>query len=128
MRIIFKSLATIYYFLVKRLYDYNKKLVIGEIVTKKIDRDKYIKSAITIQRAWRRFAARKAARERIEYLEEILGMTIPSWYSNKVFEQNNDNFHRRQAMIPISAAQIKKTINDEHIRVKISRIKFLISN
>lgn len=101
----------------KRTYDYDKKVQFGEIVPRKIDRSKYIKSVVTIQRAWRRYAARKAMKKRIARLEEALDMTIPSWQCHKTFTKNEENFQRRRALMPIYEAHTKKAISDERTRV-----------
>lgn len=99
------------------MYDYNKKVRSGEIIPRKIDRIRYIKSAVMIQRAWRRYAARKAMRKRIAHLEEALGMTIPSWRCRKTIVKDDDNFQRRRALMPVFDAHTKKAINDERTRV-----------
>jgi len=107
-------------FSVKRIYDYNNKVRSGEIIPKKIDRIKYIKSAVTIQRAWRRYVARKAMKKRIARLEETLGMTVPSWQCNKIIAKDDDNFQRRRALIPMFDLRTKKAINDERTKVNFS--------
>lgn len=99
------------------MYDYNKNVASGRIVPKKIDRSRYLKSAITIQRAWRRYAARKATKKRIARLEEALGMTIPSWRSRKTIVTDEENFQRRRALMPVFEAHTKKAISDERTRV-----------
>lgn len=111
-------------FAVKCIYDYNKKVRFGEIIPRKIDRNKYIKSVMTIQRAWRRYAARKAMRKRIARLEEVLDMTIPSWQCRETIAKDNDNFQRRRALMPGFDARIKKAISDERTRVNFP--EFLI--
>ncbi|XP_072760496.1 dynein regulatory complex protein 11 isoform X2 [Anoplolepis gracilipes] len=102
---------------VKRIYDYNRKVATGHIIPKKIDRAKYIKSAITIQRAWRRYAARKAMKKRIARLEEVLGMTTPSWQSRKTIAKDEENFQRQRTQIPVFEAHTKKAISDERTRL-----------
>ncbi|XP_011264508.2 dynein regulatory complex protein 11 [Camponotus floridanus] len=102
---------------VKRIFDYNKKIASGMIVPRKIDRSRYIKSAITIQRAWRRYAARKAMKRRIARLEEALGMIIPSWQSRKTIAKDEENFQRRRALMPIFEAHTKKTTSEERTRL-----------
>ncbi|XP_070163305.1 dynein regulatory complex protein 11 isoform X2 [Polyergus mexicanus] len=102
---------------VKRIYDYNKKVAFGEIVPRKIDRSKYVKSAIIIQCAWRQYAARKATKKRIARLEEALDMTIPSWQCHKTIAKNEENFQRRRALMPVFEAHTKKTISDERTRL-----------
>ncbi|XP_018307729.1 IQ and AAA domain-containing protein 1 [Mycetomoellerius zeteki] len=106
---------------VKRIYDYNKKVRSGEIIPKKIDRVRYIKSAVTIQRAWRRYAARKAMKKRIARLEEALDMMISSWRCNKTIAKDDDNFQRRRALMPVFDARTKKAISDE--RIKLLKIR-----
>jgi len=107
-------------FTVKRTYDYNKKVRSGEIIPKKIDRIRYIKSAMTIQHAWRRNAAKRAMRKRIARLEEALDMTISSWRCNKIIAKDDDNFQRRRALMPVFDAHTKKAISDERTRVNFS--------
>ncbi|XP_039301824.1 IQ and AAA domain-containing protein 1-like isoform X1 [Solenopsis invicta] len=102
---------------VKRMYDYNKKVRTGEIIPRKIDRIKYMKSVVTIQRAWRRYAARKAMRQRIARLEDALGMTIPSWRYRETIAKDDDNFQRRRALMPVFDARTKKAISDERTRL-----------
>ncbi|KAL6442102.1 hypothetical protein ACFW04_002427 [Cataglyphis niger] len=106
---------------VKRTYDYDKKVEFGEIVPIKIDRSKYIKSVETIQRAWRRYAARKATKKRIARLEEILDMTIPSWQCRKTFTKDEENFQRRRALMSIYEVHTKRAISDE--RTRLMRIR-----
>ncbi|EZA61609.1 hypothetical protein DMN91_004111 [Ooceraea biroi] len=102
---------------VKRVFDYNKKVALGEIIPKKIDRAKYVKSAVTIQRAWRRYAARKATKKRIARLEAILGMTVPSRPSRETIAKDEQNFQRRRALIPTFDARTAKAISDERTRL-----------
>lgn len=104
-------------FAAKRTFEYKKKLAYGEIIPKKIDHTEYIKSAKIIQRAWRRYTARRNMRKRVARLEEILGMTIPSWQCHKVFAMDEENFKRRRALIPTFAEQTEKAISDERARV-----------
>ncbi|KAG5325555.1 DRC11 protein, partial [Pseudoatta argentina] len=106
---------------VKRIFDYNKKLRFEEIIPKKIDHATYIKSAVTIQRAWRRYVARKAMKKRIARLEEALDMTIPSWRCNKIIAKDNDNFQRQRALIPVFDVRMKKAMSDE--RTKLLKIR-----
>ncbi|KAL0113827.1 hypothetical protein PUN28_011276 [Cardiocondyla obscurior] len=102
---------------VKRIYDYNKRVMSGKIIPQKIDRNKYIKSALTIQRAWRRYTARRIVKKRIVHLDEALDMTIPSWQCRKVIAKDIDNFQRRRALMTVFDAQIKKAIDDERARL-----------
>ncbi|XP_011059904.1 PREDICTED: IQ and AAA domain-containing protein 1-like [Acromyrmex echinatior] len=106
---------------VKRIFDYNRKLRFGEIIPKEIDYATYIKSAVTIQRAWRRHVARKATKKRIARLEEALGMTIPSWQCNKTIAEDDDNFQRQRALIPVFDVRMKKAMSDE--RTKLLKIR-----
>ncbi|XP_025074441.1 IQ and AAA domain-containing protein 1-like [Pogonomyrmex barbatus] len=106
---------------VKRMFDYNRKVKFGEITPKKIDRTKYIKSIITIQRAWRLYAAKKAIKRRIARLEEMLGMIIPSWQCRKIIAKDDDNFQRRRALMPVFDARTAKATDDE--RAKLLRIR-----
>jgi hypothetical protein len=105
---------------VKRAFDYDRKVAFGEIIPKKIDVDEQIKAAITIQRAWRRFAARKAMEKRIARLETMLNMTIPSWQSREIIAKDEENFEQKRALIPIFDARAAKTTSDERTRVNFS--------
>lgn len=116
----YAKLLILNYFVVKRIYDYNNKVAFGEIVPRKIDRSKYVKSAIIIQRAWRQYAARKATKKRIARLEEALDMTIPSWQCHKTIAKDEENFQRRRALMPVFETHTKKTISDERTRVNFS--------
>jgi len=102
---------------VKRAFDYDRKVAFGEIIPKKIDFDEQIKAAITIQRAWRRYAARKAKRKRIARLETVLNMTIPNWQSREIIAKDEENFQQRRALVSVFDARAAKTINDERTRV-----------
>lgn len=115
-------------FAVKDIFDYNKKVRFGEIIPKKISRTRYIKSVITVQRAWRRFAARKTMRKRIARLEEVLGMTIPSWQSRRTIAKDDDNFQRRRTLMPGFDARIKKAISDKRTRVNFPNRIFNLSH
>lgn len=106
------------------MFDYNKKVRSGDIIPRIIDRIRYIKAAVTIQRAWQRYAARKAMRKRIARLEEALGMTIPSWRCRKTIVKDDDNFQRRRALMPVFDAHTKKAINDEYTRVNFPNTNF----
>lgn len=99
----------------------------GEIIPRKLDHTRFIKLVMMIQRAWRRYAARKAMRKRIARLEEALDMTIPSWRCRKTIAKDDDNFQRRRALMPGFDAQIKKAISDERMRVNFpNRISNLL--
>lgn len=115
-------------FAVKCIYDYNKKVKFGEIIPRKISRVRYIKSVITIQRAWRCYAARKAMRKRIARLEEVLDMTIPSWQCRRTIAKDDDNFQRRRPLISEFDARLKKTISDERTRVNFPNKIFNLSH
>lgn len=101
----------------KRIFNYKRKVEFGEIIPKKIDRAKYIKSAITIQRAWRRYVARKAMKKRIARLEAVLGMRIPSWQSRETMAKDEENLQARRALIPAFDARTRQTISDERMKV-----------
>ncbi|XP_067206227.1 dynein regulatory complex protein 11-like isoform X2 [Linepithema humile] len=101
----------------KRMYDYNQKVTMGEITPKRIDRTIFINSVITIQRAWRRYATRKVIKGRIARLEETLGMTIPSWQCHETFAKDEENFKCRRALMPVFDAHTEKAISDERSRL-----------
>lgn len=104
----------------RREFEYRRKLAFGWIVPKKIDQTENVEAAKTIQRAWRRYVARRDTRKRIARLEEVLGMTIPSWQCRKVFETDEESFKRRRALIPAFAERTEKTTDDERARVTVS--------
>ena len=80
----------------------------GLIVPKKIDKDTYINAAKTIQRAWRRYAARKKLKNRIARTEELLGMTIPSWRNQEVFKKDKENFEKKLALMSVLPIKLQK--------------------
>ncbi|CAL7945569.1 unnamed protein product [Xylocopa violacea] len=102
---------------VQRMYHYNKKLETGEIVPKKLHKSTYTNAAKTIQRAWRRYAARKRLRNRIAQKEELLGMTIPSWKSRQVFLKDEENFQKKLTLMSTFADKIVKASQDERARI-----------
>lgn len=105
------------------MFDYNVKVRTGEITLRKVERAKYIESAVKIQRAWRRYITRKNTRKRIARLEEVLGMTIPSWRSRETFAKDEQNFQRRRALMPAYDAHVEAAFSDERTRVKMLRIE-----
>lgn len=96
---------------------YNKDVTMGLIVPKKIDKDTYINAAKTIQRAWRRYAARKKLKNRIARTEELLGMTIPSWRNQEVFKKDKENFEKKLALMSVFADKTAKATEKEEARV-----------
>lgn len=75
------------------------------------------KAATTIQRYWRGYLARLRARKRLNKLEKLLGMTIPSWQDNSIREKDLENFQRRQKLQPQALEQTQSTINKEKLKV-----------
>ncbi|XP_017798509.1 PREDICTED: IQ and AAA domain-containing protein 1-like [Habropoda laboriosa] len=102
---------------VQRMYNYNKKLESGEIVPKKLHREVYMNAAKTIQRAWRRYKAKKRMKKRIEIKEELLGMTIPSWKSNEILDKDREDFQRKLTLMPRFADRIVKATENERTRL-----------
>lgn len=96
---------------------YNKNVAMGLIVPKKIDTATYINAAKTIQRAWRRYAARKKLRNRIARTEELLGMTVPSWRNKEVFKKDKENFEKKLALMSVFANETAKAREKEQARV-----------
>ncbi|XP_053987060.1 IQ and AAA domain-containing protein 1-like [Hylaeus volcanicus] len=101
----------------QQMNDYKRRVEIGEIVPRKLKRSTFENAARTIQRAWRRYVAKKANKKRIARLEELLGMTIPSWKSNQVFVKDRENFQKKLDMMSPFAAQIDKTTEDQRTRL-----------
>ncbi|XP_076235071.1 IQ and AAA domain-containing protein 1-like [Calliopsis andreniformis] len=102
---------------VERIYKFSMRVQAGMIVPKKTTRSTYEKAAKVIQRAWRRYAARKRMKKRINRVEELLGMTIPSWKDEGVFLKDKENFQKRLEMIPTFAAQTVKAAEEERARL-----------
>lgn len=101
------------------MYEYKKTVEIDETAqSMKIDKETCIKAIVVIQRAWRRYAARKDFKRKINRLEELLDMTIPSWKPQDISNRDEENFQRRLEMIPIYAKQAEKITQDESIRVR----------
>ncbi|XP_076633682.1 IQ and AAA domain-containing protein 1-like [Colletes latitarsis] len=101
----------------QRLNEYKRKLETGEIVPKKLKKSTFENAAKTIQRAWKRHVAKKTRKERIACMEELLGMTIPSWKCDKVFIKDKENFQKKLEMMPPFAARIEKATKDERARL-----------
>nr|XP_033186317.1 IQ and AAA domain-containing protein 1-like [Bombus vancouverensis nearcticus] len=101
----------------QRMYDYGRKVQAGTIVSKKLHKSTYENAAKTIQRAWRIYAARKRMRNRIARTEELLGMTIPSWKSQEVFEKDKQNFQKKLTLMPVFADRITKETEKERARL-----------
>ncbi|KAL2740635.1 IQ and AAA domain-containing protein 1-like [Vespula squamosa] len=100
------------------MYEYKKKVQNDEKdPSTKVDKEEYIEAIVIIQRAWRRFAARKDLNRRINHLEELLDMTIPSWKPQDISKRDEEIFQRRLEIIPIYAAETERTTQDESIRL-----------
>lgn len=56
-------------------------------------------------------------RNRIARTEELLGMTIPSWKSQEVFEKDKQNFQKKLTLMPVFADRITKETEKERARV-----------
>lgn len=110
------------------MHDYGRKVQAGMIVSKKLHKSTYENAAKTIQRAWRIYAARKRMRNRIARTEELLGMTIPSWKSQEVFEKDKKNFQKKLTLMPVFADRIAKESEKERARVIFFRINILTSS
>ena len=90
---------------VERMYNYQRKVQTGEIVPTKTSKAAKQKAAGTIQRAWRRYVAKKRMKKRLERLEELLEITVPRRKCDKVFAKDRENFWKRLEMIPTIAAR-----------------------
>ncbi|KAG7210763.1 hypothetical protein KM043_012257 [Ampulex compressa] len=112
----------------KRLYDYNRKLMMGEISVKKIERGTYAKAAITIQRAWRNYARKMALKKRIELIKDISGMSMPSWKCRDVWKIDRENFQRRLELIPVMTTRTEKATSEERTRLLRTRGPGLIED
>ncbi|XP_035735934.1 dynein regulatory complex protein 11-like [Vespa mandarinia] len=100
------------------MYEYKKKVKTDETAPLiKVDKETYSKAIVIIQRAWRRFAARRDIKRRINHLEELLDMTIPSWKPQDISKRDEEIFQRRLDIIPIYAVKTEKIIQDESIRL-----------
>lgn len=83
-------------------------------------------ATITIQKAWRSYLVRKSLKKKMNRLETLLGMTIPSWKSHDVFNQDEKNFQRRLALQPLAVEKIEKTVANKKDRVMILKLIFNI--
>ncbi|XP_015179536.1 PREDICTED: IQ and AAA domain-containing protein 1-like [Polistes dominula] len=100
------------------IYEYKRKLETGDTAPPmKFDKATYIKAIVIIQRAWRTFAARKDFKRKLNRLEEILDMTIPSWKSLDIYQRDEEIFQKRLQIIPTYAARTEKMFHDERIRL-----------
>ncbi|KAI4490917.1 hypothetical protein M0802_010591 [Mischocyttarus mexicanus] len=99
-------------------YEYKINIETGVMVPPmKFDKATYIKAIVIMQRAWRTFAARRDLKRRINRLEEILDMTIPSWKSLDINQRDEEIFQNRLQIIPTYAGQTEKILHDERIRL-----------
>ncbi|KAK2577260.1 hypothetical protein KPH14_003400 [Odynerus spinipes] len=100
------------------VYEYKRKLEAGEMEPQaKLEKFAYIRAIVMMQRAWRRYAARKELRNRIDRLEDKLDMTIPSWKPRDIQKRDEEIFQRRLEIMPSYAAQTEKAVHDERIRL-----------
>lgn len=114
----YKNVAiNVFDYTVERISNFNRKVQFGLIVPKKTSRSTYEKAARTIQRAWRRHTARKNLKKKIGRIEELLGMTIPSWKSDETFLIDKENFQKRLQMIPPIAADVVTAAEEERTKV-----------
>ncbi|XP_043505709.1 dynein regulatory complex protein 11-like [Polistes fuscatus] len=100
------------------MYEYKRKLETGDTAPlTTFDKATYIEAIVIIQRAWRTFAARKDFKRKLNRLEEILDMTIPSWKSPDIYQRDKEIFQKRLRIIPTYAARTEKMFRDERIRL-----------
>ncbi|XP_046143375.1 IQ and AAA domain-containing protein 1-like [Osmia bicornis bicornis] len=100
---------------------YNRKLQMGEIMPKKMSIATFVFAARTIQRAWRRYLAKKKMKKRADRVEELLDMTIPSWKSEKVFVKDKESFQKKLELMPGFVDRVTKTTDDN--RAKLWKIR-----
>ncbi|KAF7411537.1 hypothetical protein HZH66_000433 [Vespula vulgaris] len=100
------------------MYKYKKRVQIDETnASTKVDKETNNKAVVIIQRAWRRYAARKDFKRRINHLEELLDMTIPSWKPQDISKRDEEIFQNRLAIMPIYASETEQITQDESIRL-----------
>ncbi|XP_051153442.1 IQ and AAA domain-containing protein 1-like isoform X2 [Leptopilina boulardi] len=98
----------------ERQFNYENKLRKGEIEPKMDNESRKMSATITIQKAWRSYLVRKSLKKKMNRLETLLGMTIPSWKSHDdVFNQDEKNFQQRLALQPLAVEKIEKTVANE---------------
>ncbi|XP_033207844.1 dynein regulatory complex protein 11-like isoform X2 [Belonocnema kinseyi] len=105
----------------QRQYMYDQKLRMGEIDPKMESESRKMSAAITIQKAWRSYLARKSLKKKMNRVEELLGMTIPSWKPHEIFDRDEENFQRRLALQPLAVKKIQERTNNE--RAKLWKIR-----
>ena len=91
----------------------------GEIDPKMESETDKISAAITIQKAWRSYLARNSLQKKMKRVEELLGMTIPSWKPHEVFDRDEENFKRRLALQPLAVQNVIDRTTNEKTQVKI---------
>ncbi|XP_076642535.1 dynein regulatory complex protein 11 [Halictus rubicundus] len=105
----------------ERMSVYRRKLELGEVVPKKFPRETFERAAKTIQGAWGRYLKRKKQNKRMNRLEELIGMSIPSWKCNHVLAKDRENFQKKLDQIPVYAKRVEDTTQDH--RTKLWKIR-----
>ncbi|XP_076292802.1 IQ and AAA domain-containing protein 1-like [Lasioglossum baleicum] len=105
----------------ERMGEYRKRLARGEIVPKKLPMEIFERAARVIQRAWWRYLRRKKQKKRMNRLEELIGMSIPSRKSDHILAKDRENFQKKLEHIPAFAKRVEET-TQEH-RTKLWKIR-----
>lgn len=115
-----------FFFQAERQFNYENKLRKGEIEPKMDNESRKMSATITIQKAWRSYLVRKSLKKKMNRLETLLGMTIPSWKSHDdVFNQDEKNFQQRLALQPLAVEKIEKTVANEKNKVITITMKLI---
>lgn len=96
---------------------YRRKVEIGEIVPKMYSKATYEIAARTIQRAWRTCMKKRIRKKRMDRLEQLIGMSIPSWKSDHVLAKDRENFQRKLDMMPVYADRVERVTEDHRTKV-----------
>ncbi|KZC11758.1 IQ and AAA domain-containing protein 1 [Dufourea novaeangliae] len=105
----------------ERTNAYRRRVETGEIVPKMFSKATYEKAARTIQRAWWTYLRKKAQRKRMGRFEELIGMSIPSWKSDRVLAKDRENFQKKLESMPVCAEHVAKATEDH--RTKLWKVK-----
>nr|XP_031829606.1 IQ and AAA domain-containing protein 1-like [Nomia melanderi] len=105
----------------ERMNVYRRKVEIGEIVPKMYSKATYEIAARTIQRAWRNYMKKRIRKKRMDRLEQLIGMSIPSWKSDHVLAKDRENFQRKLDMMQVYADRVERVTEDH--RTKLWKIR-----
>ncbi|XP_034951531.1 IQ and AAA domain-containing protein 1-like [Chelonus insularis] len=97
--------------------EYRRKLRTGEIEFKDVKKETMRRAAITIQRYWRGYLARKKLKNHLNKVEELLDMSIPSKKDDSIFLEDNKNLQIISVLQSKALDQLQKEINREESQI-----------